>query len=91
MKAAVPGISLRARLLGRGLADLLLPTLAWDGPEAAASPGLTAGAWGRVSFLEDPVCDGCGAGFEMDGGPYAAERCAACLAQPYAFERARAA
>jgi ComF family protein len=82
---------LGARTLGRGVADLLLPSLAHDSPEAAFSPGLTAGAWSRVTFLEDPVCDGCGAGFEMEGGPFAAARCAACLAQPYVFDRARAA
>ena len=91
LKAAVPRIALGAREMGRGLADLLLPPLAHDSPEAAASPGLTAGAWSRVTFLEDPVCDGCGAGFEMDGGAFASPRCAACLAQPYAFDRARAA
>jgi len=79
------------RLLGRGVADLLLPPLAHDSPEATASAGLTADAWSRVVFLEDPVCDGCGAAFEMDGGAFASERCAACLAQPYAFARARAA
>ncbi|MDP2116007.1 MAG: phosphoribosyltransferase family protein [Brevundimonas sp.] len=91
LKAAVLRITLGARSLGRGVADLLLPPLAWDSPEAAASPGLTAAAWRRVVFLEDPVCDGCGAGFEMDGGPFASDRCAACLARPYAFARARAA
>lgn len=91
LKAAVPRIALGARSLGRGVADLLLPALAHDGHEAAASPGMTAGAWSRVTFLEDPVCDGCGASFEMDGGPFAAARCAACLARPYAFDRARAA
>jgi len=91
LKAVVPRIAIEARALGRGLADLLLPTLAHDSPEATASAGLTADAWSRVTFLEDPVCDGCGAGFEMDGGVFAATRCAACLAQPYAFARARAA
>jgi ComF family protein len=91
LKAAVPQAALGARALGRGLADLLLPSMAHDSPEATASPGLTAGAWSRVTFLEDPVCDGCGAGFEMDGGPFAASRCAACLARPWAFARARAA
>ena len=65
--------------------------MAHDGTEATASSGLTPEAWSRVVFLEDPVCDGCGAAFEMDGGPFASERCAACLAQPYAFARARAA
>lgn len=81
----------RLRALARGLADVVLPPLAHDSPEATASAGLTPDAWSRVVFLEDPVCDGCGAGFEMDGGAFAAERCAACLARPYAFARARAA
>ena len=79
------------RALGRGAADLLMPPLAHDSPEATASAGLTPDAWARVIFLEDPVCDGCGAAFEMDGGVFASPRCAACLAQPYAFDRARAA
>jgi len=78
------------RSIARGVADLLLPPLAHDSPEATASAGLTAGAWSRVVFLEDPVCDGCGAGFEIDAGAFA-ERCAACLTEPYAFARARAA
>jgi len=53
--------------------------------------GLSAGAFSRVSFLEDPVCDGCGAAFEHDGGAFAEMRCAACVARPYAFSRTRAA
>jgi len=40
-----------------------------------------------VQFIAEPLCDGCGAPFEYDlGGP-----CAACLARPRAFSRARAA
>lgn len=81
----------RLRAFGRGLADLILPPLAHDSPEATAAAGLTAGAWSRVIFLEAPVCDGCGAAFEFDGGTFASERCAACLAAPYCFHRARAA
>jgi len=91
LKAGGLQITRGARSLGRGLTDLLLPPLAYDSPEATASAGLTPDAWSRVVFLEDPVCDGCGAGFEMDGGAFAAPRCAACVAQPYAFDRARAA
>ncbi|MDY6923784.1 MAG: ComF family protein [Pseudomonadota bacterium] len=91
LEAGRSRVFLGLRLLGRGAADLLMPPLAHDSPEATATAGLTADAWSRVVFLEDPVCDGCGAGFEMDGGVFAAARCAACLAQPYAFERARAA
>ncbi len=91
LKAGGLQITRGARSLGRGLTDLLLPPLAWDSPEATASDGLTPDAWSRVVFLEDPVCDGCGAAFDMDGGAFAAPRCAACLARPYAFDRARAA
>ena len=91
LEAGRSQVALGLRSLGRSAADLLMPPLAHDSPEATASPGLTADAWARVVFLEDPVCDGCGAGFEMDGGPFASPRCAACLAQPYAFDRARAA
>jgi len=81
----------RLRALGRGVADLILPPLAHDAPEATAAAGLTSDAWSRVVFLEAPVCDGCGAAFEFDGGAFASERCAACIASPYAFQRSRAA
>ncbi len=53
------------------------------------SPGLEASSWSRISFLEAPVCDGCGAPFEHDQGLGA--RCAACMSRPRLFERARAA
>lgn len=77
-------------LTGRA-ADLLLPPLAHDSPEAVAEAGLTPGIWSRIHFLDDPVCDGCGAGLELTPGPLSDERCAACLTQPYSFDRARAA
>ncbi len=73
------------------MADLILPPMAHDSREATAAAGLTAGAWSRVIFLEDPVCDGCGAAFEYDGGDFASDRCAPCIAQPYGFARTRAA
>jgi len=87
MKALAPHM----RALGRGVADLILPPVAHDSREATAAAGLSPDAWSRVIFLEAPVCDGCGAAFEFDGGDFASDRCAACLAQPYAFARARAA
>ena len=74
--------------LGRGLLDLLLPPSDLDGA-AALSGGLSASAFAKVTFLDDPVCDGCGLGL-----PYAeaaSERCPACQARPRAFSRARAA
>lgn len=73
------------------MTDLILPPLAHDAPEAMGAAGLSAGAFSRVTFLEDPVCDGCGAAFEHEGGAFAQTRCAACVAQPYVFARTRAA
>ena len=67
--------------------DLLFPPQALDGAVAPQSTGLSAEAWSKVAFIAEPLCDGCGAPFEYDVG----ERCAACLAQPRAFSRARAA
>ena len=60
--------------MARGLLDLLLPPMAHDSREATASAGLSPDAWGRVVFLEAPVCDGCGAAFEYDGGDFASDR-----------------
>jgi ComF family protein len=90
-RATMKGAGAQLRGLGRGFADLILPPLAHDSREATAAAGLTPDAWSRIVFLEAPVCDGCSAAFEYDGGMFAETRCAACLAQPYAFQRARAA
>ena len=68
-------------------ADLVFPPHAFDGGERPQASGFSAEAWSRVHFLEKPVCDGCGAPFEVDP----LDRCAACQARPHAFARARAA
>ena len=72
---------------GRGALDLILPPQAFDGG-AAQGRGLSAEAWSRITFLDGPVCDGCGAAFAYEAGEV---RCALCLARPRAFQRARAA
>ncbi len=74
--------------LGRGLLDLLLPPSSQDG-EAALSGGMSASAFAKITFLDDPVCDGCG--LAMPYAEAALERCPACQAKPKAFQRARAA
>jgi ComF family protein len=51
--------------------------------------GLTAEAWGRISFVEAPCCDACGAPFAYDQGPGAL--CPACHARRPSFDRGRAA
>ena len=72
--------------LGRGMLDFLLPPASLDG-ETALTGGLAAHAFSKVTFLDDPVCDGCGL-----AQSYASEaRCPACQAKPRAFQRARAA
>ena len=73
----------------RGALDLILPPHAYDGGERPLATGLSGAAWSRIHFLEAPVCDGCGLPFEYSLGEGA--RCAACLAHPRAFARARAA
>jgi ComF family protein len=82
----------RAGGLARAAVELVLPPLALDGGARAGrvqTRGLTAEAWTKIRFLEAPVCDGCGAPQDYDVGE--AGRCAACLARPRAFDRARAA
>lgn len=71
--------------------DLLLPPRPLDevSRETVASPGLTALAWSRISFIEAPLCDGCGTAFDYDPGP--GVRCPACAARTPAFDRGRAA
>jgi ComF family protein len=67
--------------------DLVFPPQTLDGGAPPQSAGLSAEAWARVQFIAEPLCDGCGAPFEYAVG----DRCAACLARPRAFARARAA
>lgn len=65
----------------------MLPPQTLDGGPRPLAGGFSAEAWSRIHFLDGPVCDGCGAPF-----PYATgDRCTACLAQPHAFNAARAA
>ena len=65
---------------------MVFPPRSIDGSPALAG-GLSAAAWSRIQWLDGPVCDGCGVPFEYEIGV----RCAACLARPRAFDRARAA
>jgi ComF family protein len=80
-----PGPRAKA-VLGRAL-DLVFPPQTLDGAAPPQSQGLSADGWSKVRFIAEPLCDGCGAPFEyeQDG------RCAACLARPRAFDRARSA
>ena len=73
-----------ARAFGLGLADLILPPPEAPGPAGRIGAALNSLEWSRITFLEDPVCDGCGAPFTVDSGDFAEGRCAPCLAHPLA-------
>jgi ComF family protein len=71
------------------IADLLFPPLCIACREPLGEgQGFCAACWSRIAFLDGPVCDCCGLPFGVDPGP--GVRCAACLAKPPAFDRARA-
>ncbi|MEG1452398.1 ComF family protein [Brevundimonas sp.] len=81
--------AIRLRDYGRALVDIVLPPASLDGLEGSLG-GLSALAFSRITFLEDPVCDGCGLAFEYElsaGGG----RCISCQSTPFVFSRARAA
>jgi len=84
-----PGPRVKGAL--RGLVDVLMPPATFDDGARALAPGLSDRAWSRVTFLEDPVCDGCGLAFEHEAGSLGQDRCPACMARPHIFARARAA
>jgi ComF family protein len=72
------------------LLDLVMPPLclACRAP-VAAQGGLCADCWGHMHFLGEPCCARCGHPFvESHDG---ALECGVCLADPPAFDRARAA
>lgn len=76
------------RIAARRAIDLVMPPHALDeGADRPFAPGLSAAAWTRIAFVDGPVCDGCGLPFAYD----IRSRCAACLARPRAFDRARCA
>lgn len=58
------------------------------GEPVAAAGALSAKAWEKIRFIDDPVCARCGAPFAVDFG--AGAECASCVADPPAFDRARA-
>lgn len=76
------------RRIGRAALDLLFPPLCMMCRKQVGEPGsLCADCWRNISFIEGPACLSCGLPFEFDVG--ADTRCAACLAQPPAFDRAK--
>ena len=74
---------------GRNVLDVLFPPLCIVCRGAVSDPGsLCPECWGTLHFLDGPACATCGLPFEFDPG--GETLCAACLAYPPAFDRARA-
>jgi len=77
------------RRVGRSVLDLLYPPLCIGCRAQVAEPGsLCADCWRDIDFLDGPGCVCCGLPFELDPG--SETLCAACLADPPVFDRARA-
>ncbi|HVU19246.1 MAG TPA: ComF family protein [Rhizomicrobium sp.] len=69
--------------------DLLYPPLCIGCRAQVSEPGrLCASCWKDIDFLEGPVCLCCGLPFDLDPGTDTL--CAACMADPPSFDRARA-
>lgn len=83
-------ISQRLSWLGRGLLDLVLPPQCLGCGILVEEPhSLCAACWGRLSFIERPLCVACGIPFgvqESDGS-----LCGRCIRRPHPFARARSA
>jgi ComF family protein len=74
---------------GRSALNFVYPPLCVGCRALVGEPGsLCATCWQGVEFLDGPACECCGLPFELDPGP--GTRCAACLAEPPVFDRARA-
>lgn len=89
-RSASPAVRVLSGELGKKFLDFILPPACPITGERVAAPGLLSpGGWAQLRFIDDPVCARCGAPFAIDYG--AGAECAACIAEPPAFDRARAA
>jgi len=72
----------------KAVLDLLFPPLCIGCRGPVQEAGFCAACWSRLTFLEGPGCACCGLPFAvaMDGDAL----CAACLAKPPSFDKARA-
>jgi ComF family protein len=82
-------LSLVAARAGRFLLDAVLPPRCLRCGEEVADPGaLCVRCWGKLLFLDGPVCSCCGHPFGHEVGPSAL--CGMCAAARPPFRRARA-
>lgn len=83
-----------ARHIWRLALDAVLPARCPATGEIVGEPGAISPAfWQQLTFIAPPCCDRCGLPFALDlaGVDDEAILCAACLAEPFDFDRARAA
>jgi ComF family protein len=80
---------------GRALLDIIYPPLCFLCREPLADPhSLCAACWTKMSFIDGHCCAQCGLPFDLDplGSDFIKQaRCAGCLANPPAYDRARSA
>ena len=91
------GLSNAFAVVRRGVSlvvDAVLPPLCLSCGAAVGAAGMLCPAcWSKLVWLGPPQCDGCGLPFEFDpriGAGTEELRCAACLRERPAFDRARA-
>jgi len=75
--------------IGTWVADLMFPPLCAACREPVGGEGgFCAACWSSLTFLDGPACACCGTPFPVHAGE--GSLCAACLARPPSFTRARA-
>jgi ComF family protein len=88
------GLKTSARRIGRRVLDALLPPRCLGCGVVVEDPGaLCASCWDKTAFIAAPHCARCGLPFELAPAEsmQAASECAACIADPPRYDRARAA
>jgi ComF family protein len=74
---------------GKGALDFLFPPLCIQCREHVGEAGsLCVACWSAIGFIEGPVCATCGLPFDVPA--FEGQLCAACHADPPAFDQARA-
>ena len=86
--AAAPLVRGLARVGSLALDTILPGRCLRCGAVVGAAGALCAGCWEAMSFLAPPLCERCGQPFELDPG--GGSLCAACIADPPDYARARA-
>jgi ComF family protein len=85
----VNAIALPGRIAGRLIALALPPRCPGCGTVTLADHLFCPPCWQKLDFLGGPCCPRCGDPCDLDPGPEG--RCTACVADPPAFDSARAA